>query len=458
MALDFTTFFTHQGKVIKSVNALGSIGGTTLPAQLAEIVAAYGTADTGIGTGQSPIEGINAQYLTLINQVDNVRRAIAAYATSTFLDYDTVIAQLPVLQDAAISDVEVAFFNEMVAQAQTVTRSFVTLGTATASSFNTGNGTILLDKGLDGYNSPLGGSVPIPGYAGLDSELHPPTATHVFVCVADSYGGGTLQGSEVFSWSASFDFGQLSSISETPGPGPNLTCASGISIVDGDFDFFNGDVPAGWEVAQGTEGVNVLQSADANRGDFAVELVSTGEPVSIEYPVQLDPLRRYCAMFYAKNNKGSASTSSALNLSLSGTGYDLTPVTAALSGMSYTDYTLYYAFFNAPANPPSNLVVSIQLDAGDGDVLVDNVAIAPATYWSGICAVAVTGGTPWVYGDRINFSATTNSEGVIQQFYRRWFLMQLPSTATGPIIDDGLGTYLLLTTTVTPTISDSLAT
>ena len=46
MALDFTTFFTHQGKVIKSVNALGSIGGTTLPAQLAEIVAAYGTAVT----------------------------------------------------------------------------------------------------------------------------------------------------------------------------------------------------------------------------------------------------------------------------------------------------------------------------------------------------------------------------------------------------------------------------
>ena len=458
MALNFTTFFTHQGKIIKSVNALGSIGGTTLPAQLAEIVAAYGTADTGIGTGQSPIEGINAQYLTLINQVDNVRRAIAAYATSTFLDYDTVIAQLPVLQDAAIGDVELAFFNEMVAQSQTVTRSFVTLGTATASSFNTGNGTVLLDKGLDGYNAPLGGSISIPGYAGLDSELHPPTATHVFVCVADSYGGGTLPGSEVFSWSASFDFGQLSSISETPGPGPNLTCASGISIVDGDFDFFNGDVPAGWEVAQGTDGVNVLQSTDANRGDYAVNLVSTGENVVIEYPVELDPLRRYCAMFYAKDNKGSASTSPTLSLNLSGTGYDVNLVSVPVSSLSDTTYTLYYAFFNAPANPPSNLVVSIQLDAGDGDVLVDNVAIAPATYWAGICAVAVTGGTPWVYGDRINFSATTNSEGVIQQFYRRWFLMQLPSVAAGPNVSDSLATYLLLTTTESPTISDGLAT
>jgi hypothetical protein len=73
-------------------------------------------------------------------------------------------------------------------------------------------------------------------------------------------------------------------------------------------------------------------------------------------------------------------------------------------------------------------------------VFTDDVYLSEVRYHGGVGAVVVPGSTRFAANDRFT-AANTNTEGIIQRFFRRFYRMQLPSNnAAGETILDSLAT------------------
>lgn len=465
MAINHTTFFTKMGRLVAKANSLETLQTTTFPADLQAIVAAFGTSNTGSTTSQDPIDGINNDYQRLMDQIGSVRRRISTYADNLMVDRDTVVDQLAGLSNTSRAAVLTAFIQDMIDQAQTVVSSTVTIGSVSAASLNIGNGTVVLDKVLDGYQAPVRGGLSHIRYMDLNSEMAPPSVTHAFTCTSDSYRGGTA-GGETFSWTDGVETGVFDIYAnEGIGQGPSLTVAGTNSTNSGgDFETWSGNTPSSWTIALGTAGVNVFkESTTVYRGTYSMKLTGTGAVPTISLTQslarRLSPRRRYMAHVYLR--KDGSPVSGNFKIILAGTGYTDTVIDVAASGLSSSAWALFTGHVTIPANPPANMTMYVQAAGGltpGTSILVDSVHLTPVSYHGGISAVVVPGSTPWVNGDKLT-ATVTNSEGVFQRFFRRWFKCQLPSATTGTSSYGAVGLpFALFTAAGSTTISDALAT
>ncbi len=440
MAINYTTKMEELGKLVKFVNSFAVLEDTTLPADLAEILTQYGTANTGTTNTQNMVSGLTDAFTNLGGAVGSMRTTLAGYATPTLTDYDTVVSQLVGLASQDISSTLLAIYQDMLDNSQTVVRSVVTLGTVTAASGNIGNGTILLDKQLDGYNSPIAGGLTNPRYVGVDSELAPaPSTAHAFICTGDSYGasgGTTVAGGETFSWSDGVAFSPFSQYPEGAGAGPGLTAAGGNSATaNGFFSTFSNNVPSGWTLVGGVAGTNVLQDTSVVFGTNTSSLkfqgannVATIAVSADASPGILTPRRRYCVSFYAKRT--GPGTSGVLTAGFTGTGYFQAPEEQITVGTIPLVWTLYSFFITAPAALPEDFAFQLAITHTlDNSTYINlaNVFVVPVTYFSGFSATPIGGSVPFAALDKFTATVSNDGAGLFQEFFRVLYAFQLPS-------------------------------
>lgn len=445
MAIDYTELFTDIGVVVAQVNHVESELGDW-DTRESDIQAIYETS------------GQQVAMSTLISQVDQIQTALAGMRDSLssicdarLQDYDTVISQLNI----PTNDVQVVLSSlivDMNTTAQKINANVVSIGSVTAASANTGNGTILLSKILDGVSAPVLGALPQAAYAGLNSQFGD-TDTLTFVCKADSYSDGQTSGSEIFNWYGTQ--GLSSKWAEgTPGAGqgPDVsTTNSGTIIVNGDMELFSvTDTPDGWVIASGIATTNVLRTstgANVYSGTYSVALKGDGATSAVTITQDINatsitPLKLYCVTFRYKAS--ATDTGKTFTAILTGTGYTAgTSEKLVVAGASLpTSWTLGYFWVLIPANPPSDMKLSFSFSGTptlSRQIFIDSVGFNAPAWHNGVAAVAVPGSTPFVRGDRFTVTTTNSYESLAQNFFSRQYLVNLPSTtAADETISDSL--------------------
>lgn len=470
MAINHTTLFTKIAKLIKKGNSLATLNGTTLPADLQEIVNAYGTTLTGVTTSQAPIEGINAEYAALMNAVTSIRLAILSYSDRTVSDYDTVLSQIAGFSGAGLGGILYYLIVDFYEQSQTVESSVVTVGTPTANARNIGDGQVLVDASLDGYNPPLLGAFAHPLYWKVLSELAPASTSHVFQCVSSTYGTSQSPGGESFTWTDGFDFGEASGFGDNAGPGPGLTAARGLDLLGyGSFESWSSSAPTGWTIENGTAGTHVVQetgtvyigdSCLSFEGDGSQEIIRISRGISDGL---LQPLRKYCVSMRVRR-VDTVPTSGTFDAHFVADG-DYTTATGSESlyipveNLS-TEWELRHFYWTTPANLQTGVRFVLGIDetmTAGTRILVDDINFVPVVFHGGVSAVVVPGRTAFGIGDRL-YCTVTSVEKVIQKFCRTHWKIQLPSTVgSSGSFGSLLTPYGLFTATSTATIPDSLA-
>jgi hypothetical protein len=444
--------FTHLGAIIARINSYTTLGSTTLPADLAALLAAFGTT-------WLPEEGVAAYYDAMETGVTSWRQGLAGFADRRLLDPATVLAQFSAQLDtgAGLDQVLPALVRQMQLDSQTVKACTCTTGPVAALSSNQGNGTAYLTLALDGYNAPVLGALPNVYYNGLASQFCVPSETMTLECIADSAMDGLAAGDEAWQWTGGTAYPDLDWHTEGSGIGPSIHTDNGSAnlLTNGGLETWSGGVPTGWTVAAGT----VTQDQTFPFGSGSAAALAGGATVSLQQavsPALLTSNRRY-RFSLALRQVGATGGTVRVGFQLGGvtppSGMDIPA--ASLTG----NWSLWSKDFSVPQPLPSTYTFEVKvegLNAG-GKVYVDSVAFVPVTYHGGVGVNVVAGSYPFFRGDRLSFPVTNDSAGKFQSFFRRHFLTQLPSIKGPPAQGTALLLpLLLLTSTGAESISDSL--
>lgn len=450
MAINYTTVATHLGKIVGKTNSYATIATTTLPADVAAIVVAFGTGSTTFGSAQAPIQGITDKYAKFQNQITEWATALMQFATKTLTDTDTITSQLVGLPQTDLVSILKAIMQDMVDNSQSVKFNSVTLGTVTALSGNTGNGTALVDKVLDGYNPPLAGGIASLTYNGLNSQLGVPSETMELICTTDSFTGGVQEGSEQWQWIGGQKYVPFDYHSEGSGAGPNITTANADTTIQNlGFDSFSSNTPTNWTIAAGAAGTDIFQETTTTfRGGSALKFTGTGSAQpSITQSMtvqQLKSRRRYLFTIQARKG-GAAAGTEKLTILFTGTGYTASSsekINISVSSLT-TSFATQSFYINLPVTIPSDFKISISITNANLTsgtfVYLDSGSFKPVDYHGGVSAQVIAGSTPWVVGDRLTFTVANTTSGKFQNYMRRAFGIQLPSKSDGSeTIDDAL--------------------
>ena len=309
-------------------------------------------------------------------------------------------------------------------------------------------GTILVTDVLDGVNSPgiVGGvrMMPHGKYRGVASRLAPPGETMRFRVTADAFQDGVAEGAEVISWEGR----SASEIHTVTGEGAGLIGSfspinsSGL-IENGSFeDVENGTEPVGWDVSSTTYVQSVTGGTPYHGSrELLLAAPTSSPPASISASLVLPKEQfvanaGYCVSLAVKKE---AAISGDFYIRVEGTSFSAL-YSCSNSGVE-TSYQIRSVFFNMPDPIPADLKLIIEhLTPGVGNRLhIDDVAIGPITYGAGIGVAAVRGSTPFLRGHRYTLTIPNYTPGLFQEFFRKVFGVQLP-TSTSPGIADSLAT------------------
>lgn len=443
MSLDYTTatvgLFVRLGKIIKEVNRLATEVTTTLDAAKTEILAGFEAADL-----DEQVDAVPQQFQGYIDQRIAQRQEVAAIADQVFNEYTTSLSQLGLL-DFTPDNYFPALYRQMVADSKTVDRSTVSIGSVTANAANIGNGTVLITKRLDGFNAPVADGIVVPWYAtnAVNSELAI-NETMLFTVVADQ-DTGAQEGSEQLTWQGALndpngDFGQR----EGSGNGPTLNAIGSASLIaNSDMESWETEenLPDGWEDVAGTVGTHILETTSVvYRGDSALQFKGDGAQATIHIKQDiaagtLNPLRMYCMTARVKCST-AAPAAGDLEIALTGTGWTV-PSTDKITiahGALTTSWQLGSAFILTPLVLPTDLNAYIKVTGtltNTVTISIDDVILTEVPYHGGLGAVVVPGSTPFAFGDRFTSAITNDQAGLIQEFFRIQYGVQLPSDGSG---------------------------
>lgn len=448
MAINYPKLFGDIGKAIKASNGYASIASTTLPADLTSVLQQLGTGSTTFGDAVGPGAALPGQYANFQNNVVAWRQGLLQFAKARLNDNDTVLSQLNLPVGVSLPTLLVALMQDMVNAPQNVQANTVTLGAPSLLAGTLGNGTVLMDKILDGFNAPVANGFATLFYNGLNSELAV-NETQQFTCTQDSGFPGTSEGGESWAWTGGPSYGQFDYHPEGSGSGPSITTAHAATILQNlNFNTWSGNVPSQWTVDSGSSAVFQETGTPANlfRGASALRFTGNGTAtIQISQApslTQLQPRRRYCFTARVKQTGALAGNLVIKFNSASGayTAAGSEQINTAASGIPGT-YTLYNFFINFPAITPGDLrlIISAQNTLTSGaNLWVDSCSFAPVIYFGGVNATIISGTQPWTVGDRISVPVANNQAGLIQEFFRRGFYCQLPSVPAGPTLGNGL--------------------
>lgn len=439
-----TGIFTNIGAVIAAINECGEHV-EDFDTRLDLIQDSFELAE--MQTAEAPLIG----YVTQAQQsLANAQYSMANLATLRLQDFASVVQVLGI-PSSDMSQVIPALISQMVLDTASVDASTVTIGSVTAAAANVGNGTILVDRTLDGYSIPIGGGISHPAYLGRLTELSI-TETMKFVVILDSYADGQTSGQESLIWNGQPGLiGTWSLGEEGSGQGPGLsTLQAGTILENMGFETWTVTNTAdNWTLDTGTIATNFAQQtsgANVYRGSYSAKFIGTGAAasISITQPIsatRVKPMQRYCCSIRYKAS-GTDGEGVAFTVKLTGTGYSegSTERIVVAGGSLPTSWTLGYFYVNLPAVIPSDLNMSISFTGTPAvTIYVDDLGFSPVVWHNGVNAVAIAGATPFVKGDSWTVAITNDQASTFNEFFRRAFKVQLPSSSlSAETISDAL--------------------
>jgi len=267
---------------------------------------------------------------------------------------------------------------------ESVTASVVSLGAATTTAAVSGRslGTVLTGSVLDGYNSPLVGSMVNIYWNGANSQLANTSETMTLTCVGDSETGGATAGeTELFQLEGNEANPNYHWDAAGSGIGPTIAPLQGQTYLSNvNFEDFTSNAPDSWTVDNGTAGTHIdagdtteaAGTATFTFGDTEFDDVNNGTitlidavGTSVIYKIKND----YSAASGSQEfNAGGSATAAAANFEAlveSSDGHNGTIAVTASSGVvtltqatsgknGYTTITTAASFDNAcDVNPPA---------------------------------------------------------------------------------------------------------
>lgn len=440
MAVNYTNLFEDVGEFLERITKFRTYTDTDLPAELGEIqteLSGNGRYDVLSNVPQL-FDGFKD---TILSWIDSMVNKI----TERLTHRDTILTQLQLTQsNSDIQAVLRELIFDMLDNSQTVNTSTATNGAFSYASGNVGNGKVVLCTVLDGVTNPGSGFQAHPRYRGLTSQLGC-TETVYLECVGDSEVDGLTEGQELFqiigdpAYSSPYDWR-----GEGSGPGPTFSAAAVTSLMsNGDLETWsNGGtaVPDNWVVDTGTFNTNILrESTTKYRGTYGLKFIGNGTNDRIleqDVSTTLKPGKSYIIGFqfygHASHSTGT------FRLRLMGTGIGATDFNLTPSSLTTASWAFYSTIWTLPWTLPSDLVLQIACLAADQTYYVDDVFIIEPVWHDGLGYAVFPGSTPWLRNDRISHTKAAGS-GVFQNFFRKVYRVQLPSSGT-PSIADSLAT------------------
>lgn len=439
MALDYANLFGNLGKLIKhylafytSAQGIAAIGD--------ELSDEFNDENTEAAIAGLRPDTENSWRSSYVGR----RATLAGYAARRLTDRETVLNEVGAVGES-VDEALSRLIVQMNADTESVNASAAAIGTITAGAGNVGNGSVLASLVLDGFSSPgQRAGVGFPShrlYRGLTSELAI-AEPHAVRCVADSYADRLNEGEEAFVWE-----GRIADVQHGVEAAEGSGSIAGIVgihanttryVTNPDFEDFTDGVPDGWTLDDGTAETHVDEAADPYHG--AKSLVFTGDgletAIQVSQAIPLTSLnagQRY--VFTARIKASATIAAGALTIQFEGTGYTAGSgeKIEVAAGSLPTSWTLVHFFVNMPVSFPDDFKLVIKWTGTPTDtksLWIDDIGFDAVTFGAGLGLIVVRGSTPFVRGDVFTF-ATTNTEGVVQKFFRQVFGVQLPSNGGG---------------------------
>lgn len=437
MAINYTNLFTALGKIVKGSNAIHVFSNTDLVA-LADGL-------TGFPSSMTDTIDAAADFIALQKSGNTSRVDLKGSFGGVLKRKSTVLDELD-LHGANLTDREFfqRLWRDMAANGQSIEKSSCSIGSATAASWNVGNGTILKTNLLDGYSSPLDGHSSSPlypaneNYANVESELML-SEDIAIECALDSFTGGATSGQEEFQVSGAKGGRGFVATEGSEAAADRMKSVVGLSTIglDGAFEGWVASEPTGWTLDAGSD--RISENTSGYRGS-ALRVTGDGLTTTVTLSKELNGgAKGLRGHWLVARYKGSHVDSADLSIKLVGTGYTPggTEVLSVSSGALATSWTGLSCFLIIPKSYASDFRLQIEFTnlANTKTVDVDDVFLSPAYYFGGAGWGYQIGSTAAVNRDRWTIPLTLSTAKVFQTYFRRAFGVQLRSNAVATIAD-----------------------
>ena len=430
MAINYTNLFTLIGKCVQAANYYKSTFATmkTNGNEMFQVTADQNLDHLGDGVANavsSHISGLSsgAQYW-------------ASKVTDILLD-PTLVTNHLAITSVSLQTVLPALWEDMSANNQTIVESSPVVGSLT--TVGVGNGTLLTHLYLDDVSNPVlnpsasnmnyfsgGGELPV------GSQLAIPDTVFVRCTSADAeeseqftiFGNGAVDG---FSEGTESVGG---SISTQP------TMSSSNLFTNGDFETYSSGF-TGWTIND-AGGTLVQETSGMYRGASAcrINTLANADNVVIEQTLAtaLTRGKAYIVGFRIKSVAAEASGNIEGTVKLFDGSTEIASETLNNIPVNTTSWQIAHTFIICPKDIDPDVLLKVQInlspsvDGVDG-IIIDDAFIVPATYFNGVAITIVTGSTRFRAGDLISFPITSSNPGTFQEFFRKVYKIQLPSTA-----------------------------
>ena len=447
MALNNTTFFTVLGKYIKSVNVFEGLLST-------------------IDTNQTAIEDV-LESNSITRLYDNIPTLFTGYknsvvswmsqtnalAAEVITDREFVREEIPT-QGEDLTSILLALIEYMNDQGtpDTVKESTVTVGSVGDNiASGTYAGDLIVGTTLDGINSPVNGAPASREYRGLTTEMSVPDDTIYCQCISKPDDGQETW--QLFSTASKTDAFQIQE--EAAGQGPTLrtanTSTGALSVTNGDFELFTTtDEPDGWT----TTGTVTTDYGENNtttyvfRGSSSLQVNTSGTVFKQQITGAVHN-KMYMLSLQVGRNAGDPGGST-LDVVMKAENSDgsteyFTRTQTIAKPTSGDEFVPAYLFFYLDDQYDVNdLYIEITINnfvSVPTVAYLDEVLISAPVYYNGCCFSVVRGKDEFQVGDRFNVDIDNDEAGVIQNYFRKAFKVQLPTATSGSeTIADSLAT------------------
>lgn len=328
-----------------------------------------------------------------------------------------------------------ALHARMLTETKTVQSNSVTVGSVTSTKTKANAGTLTTCSYLSGVDAPTADAPSNYNYFDLVTELAK-TDTCMVECVSDVQSGtGILRGFETFRISGKLaencPFGNRFG---TDGDGSVAYCQplQADSVIDLGFDAFTSDAPDDWSIITGAASTEIFEETTNVVGGTGSSLRLTGT-AEIRRSISPAVVRGRSQMYLAFLLRKDGATSGTYTISVTGTGFT-TVTSGALNASSLTTtFTPLVMRVPVPANIPSDFRINIATSAvsGGNGILIDQGALAEATYWNGVGVAISEGEDSFTVGDRYTFTISNDYAGDAQTTFAKLWRAQMPSLSVG---------------------------
>lgn len=434
LTLDGTNgLFTRLGKLAGLAEAVRTHQ-ADIKTRIAAIQAEYSSADLYMVADLAA--GIDAKIAAAGAILADIQSAMETTLVEMTYE-DSLISSYGVLPAKDVNSALLYLIREMDTQSETVDGTTITLGAATATAGNTGNGTIVVSVA-----PPLALDALVTQFPNVRNERLEAR------CLEDAKSKWIKAGSEIFQIRGFGAFGNLDyRFPAGSGTRMDMACLNPAAETgaryeqiarNGSFEAFTSNLPNYWTTSVGTAGTHFAQETSVfYRGAGAFKFL--GDGATLAKIVQklgsetgtantIASDRLYILAVSARTSAGISAGQVRLSLQDSNTGTVLSGASVSIPYTTGTTYGWKSVVFRAPLNLPSGINIALEqttaVNSGatfylDELVLAEVRQIAPG----GAGVVVLPGSTDWAVNDSLFLTLTNNGEGAWNTELDRFFGM-----------------------------------